>query len=128
MRLLTVQAVVGAMALVATLYASAATAQLPVTSNKLGLYDAQGYPYYPVEAQVFGVMRKQTDLLATRGAQIESHPERTAARTRSANPRVQVSRHPAAATFERFPGPVRQRPMPLPDSMIMDPWAVGVFR
>lgn len=122
------QTILGILALSFATIASPVAAQTSLSAPALGLYDAAGYPYYPVETQVFGARLRPVEVFVSRGEQIESRPGRSAARARLAGPPVQVSRLPVAISLEGISRPARLRPMPLPNTTIMDPWNVGVFR
>lgn len=115
-------------ALVSVVVASSAFSQTSPSTAKLGLYDKAGYPYYPIETQVYGVTRGQPRLLTVRATSAESPSDRVATRSLPLSSPTLVSRRSVANTLVQYPQDVRLRPMPVPDSMIMDPWAVGVFR
>lgn len=108
--------------------------QAALPSPDLGLFDSAGYPYYPIETQIFGAMRAHRQTLSVAAVPRESLtvPKSGVAKA----PRQPINRAPIRLGFgDALQDPVqvsRSRtssgPVPLPNTTIMDPWTIGVFR
>lgn len=98
--------------------------------TQLGLYDAAGYPYYPMDVQVFGATRAQTRALGgsvPSSESVEPVPRAVAAKASRPAVRLGFSGH-QQNTVQVTQHRPHFGPMPVPGAAIMEPWAVGVFR
>lgn len=119
------QSWIGALAIIGAFIAPPALAEVSPWPPTLGLYDDAGYAYYPMETHIFGASRAQANLRTTAAVRGESIPASDVVQARYAG----VARKaPVAIRFHAAPRISTRSPMPLPESMIMDPWNIGVFR